>query len=887
MSVNVGPGAASLRGATPPGEVEEEIRADRARLRLLVEHLPVVAYTMDRVGGSESIRYVTGGIERLTGYTAEEWVSDPGLWMRVVHPNDRDAAMTAWTQTIDAGLPYEHEYRVVRPDGSLLWVREKAVPTVLADTIQVDGIFEDVTERRLAQQRALIAEERMRELVNQVSAVFYEEMPGGPDEPTIYVSPQVEEILGVSVDEYVADPAWWIDHVHPGDRERIVAEFDAQLAGVPGAPEFTEYRLVRPDGSVVWLNDRTTVTRDAAGLPEFVRGVMFDVTAQKLAESRMAETEERYRNLVEHMPAVTYTWEVGAVAGSAVYYTSPQIHVLLGYTVEEWEKDPDAWMTFIHPDDRDRVLSATALAESTGARFLAEYRFVHKDGHTVWVHDEATLLRRDPTGKPWLLQGVMFDITHRVEADRALQESLRRFQALAEGAPVGIFLTDPGGSCTYVNERWCEAAGRPAASALGRGWAEAFHPDDRDRVSAEWRTAAETGAEFVSEYRFQRPNGEVRWVNGHAVALLDAEGEPAGHVGTIEDITERRAAEEQLRLIRSAVEHTAQGVIVMEHAAGGDDTTIVYVNPASEAVTGYREDELVGRSPRMLLERRGGESQPALLPLPEAGVTGEVELRRKDGTTILIEWSASPIQQRRGRSSHVVAVVRDVTGVRQAERGLQESIEALRTADAEQRRLVIQLVETQEHELDRMAGGIEDRSLQQMAAVRMRMETLRRSVSDPDQLGALDKVESSVSLAVGHLRGLLSELRPRELATEGLAGAIRSYLAGLDGSLRVSLEGELGAEPAPSQQATAFRIVQEAVAFAAGSRGATRLRVVLAAGEDGFTVRILDDGAAWRADAPSTMRDRARLAGGRCTIGEAEGEAVVQLWLPPFAPSGP
>jgi two-component system sensor histidine kinase UhpB len=321
----------------------------------------------------------------------------------------------------------------------------------------------------------------------------------------------------------------------------------------------------------------------------------------------------------------------------------------------------------------------------------------------------------------------------------------------------------------------------------------------------------------------------------------------------------------------------------MESAGHDAPPRIAYVNPAVEAITGYRAAELVGRSTQLLFAiDEAGEADRR--NRAGSGASGELELLRKDGSRMRVEWSASPIPDDAGLGTHLVAVVRDVTGLRAVERDLRESLEGLRTVDAEQRRLVTQLVEAQELELDRMAEGIEDRSLQQMTAVRMRMETLRRSVSDPDQLGALDKLESSVTQAVGQLRGLLSELRPRELATEGLAAAIRSYLDGLDGSLRTSVEGGFVTEPAPSQQATAFRIVQEAVAFAVGSRGATRLAVTLASDDEGFTVRVHDDGAAWSLEAPSTMGDRARLAGGRCTVEASEGGgAIVDLRLPAIA----
>ena len=121
---------------------------------------------------------------------------------------------------------------MVRRDGTQLWVREKAVKTTRNGRELVDGIFEDVTERRLAQDRLAAAEQRTHDLVEQVPAVLYEELPGSVSE-TSYVSLQIRELLDVSPETYIEDPSWWLDHLHPDDRDRMVEEADA-YATTPG-----------------------------------------------------------------------------------------------------------------------------------------------------------------------------------------------------------------------------------------------------------------------------------------------------------------------------------------------------------------------------------------------------------------------------------------------------------------------------------------------------------------------------------------------------------------------------------------------------------------------------------------------------------------------------
>lgn len=733
--------------------IEAALAEDHERIRLLVEHLPVVTYTVDQDGPREQVRYVTGSIQRLTGYTAEEWVGDSDLWFQVVHPEDRADAIEEWHRTIDASLPYDREYRMVRRDGGVLWVREKAAATTHEGRVHIDGILEDISERRFAQDQ-------------------------------------------------------------------------------------------------------------------------------------LAHAEAKYRALIEQLPLITYVWEVAPEpGGDTAHYTSPQVTSILGYSLEEWNIEPEGWRRLIHPDDRDRIRAAVARSEETGEPFVEEYRYLHgADGHAVWVHDESVLLRLRADGRPWLFQGVMYDITTRVEGDRALQESLARFRALAEGAPVGIYTTDDRGERTYVNGHWCEVAGIDAASAMESGWMQAVHPDDRDRVSTAWEGAVAAGAEFAADLRFLRPDGEVRWVRIRAAAVHGARNELTGFVGTVEDVTQRRVVEEQLRLIRSAVEHTGNAVVIAELGSGNEPAPLVYVNPAFTTMTGFASAEVLGRPTSIIIENEGPEfaaRRSRLRRGPEEEI--EVRLIRKDGSRFPAVGIVSPIQDEAGRFSHIVAVMRDVTDIKEAERGLRQSLEDLRQVDAERRVAIAQIMEVQEQELDRMAEGIEDRSLQQMAAVRMRMETLRRNLSDPAQLGSLEKLESSVDLAVGQLRGLLSELRPRALTAQDLAAAIGQYLDRLEG-VDTEVRGRLSSEPDAPQRSTAFRIVQEVVATAVETGTVTSIRVELAEATQGFEVRIVDDRAPGGADAPSTIRDRAGLAGGRCTMHEETGGATTELWLPLRAP---
>jgi len=137
-------------------------------------------------------------------------------------------------------------------------------------------------------------------------------------------------------------------------------------------------------------------------------------------------------------------------------------------------------------------------------------------------------------------------------ADLASSEA--RFRTLSDSSPVGIFQTDPSGRCLYTNARWQALMGLSLEESLGEGWSRCIHPDDRDRVLQEWRRCAQGGREFDGELRVVTPAGANRWVRACSAIVRGPEGAVTEHVGTVEDITQRRQADEALRKAKEAAE---------------------------------------------------------------------------------------------------------------------------------------------------------------------------------------------------------------------------------------------------------------------------------------------------------------------------------------------
>jgi PAS domain S-box-containing protein len=160
-----------------------------------------------------------------------------------------------------------------------------------------------------------------------------------------------------------------------------------------------------------------------------VLGVSLDVTDRMWEPGTLFETEAKYRGLIETLPAVTYVDPLDEWSDSL--YVSPQIEDLLGVAADEWLTDPKAWRRHVHPDDVDRAWDTYVAARDAGASYEQEYRMLHRDGRVVWVGERGVVLR-DADGRPWVVQGVIVDITERKNAEQEVQRAWERERQVSE-----------------------------------------------------------------------------------------------------------------------------------------------------------------------------------------------------------------------------------------------------------------------------------------------------------------------------------------------------------------------------------------------------------------------------------------------------------------------
>ena len=325
-----------------------------------------------------------------------------------------------------------------------------------------------------------------------------------------------------------------------------------------------------------------------------------------------------------------------------------------------------------HPEDADADIDAMA-SMAAGAResHTAEKRFIRPDGSILWTQLAVTLIREG--GEPVAFLSQMIDISDRKVFEEALATSEERFRSLSAAAPNGIYALDLQGRLLYANDRLVELTGLDHDQLAGTGWLRMVHPDDRERVVSESGPQARD-RRLTLEFRVVRPGGEVRWVRSRASPLLGRNGEQAGFVGSLEDVTNELEAIRELAAREAEFRMLAENSsdFLARHAADG---TYRYCSPACEAITGYRPEELVGTSSFRIIAREDEEAVRAyarLLLERDDPATATYRVRSKDGELRWLETTARAVRDDEG-VREIVSVTRDISDRKQAEMELSHA----------------------------------------------------------------------------------------------------------------------------------------------------------------------------------------------------------------------
>jgi diguanylate cyclase (GGDEF)-like protein/PAS domain S-box-containing protein len=508
--------------------VAEELRRNEARYRAIVTGSPVALFAVDPEGVftlSEGNGLEVLGLEpgKVVGRSIFELYGDtPQIVdnVRLALGGRRSSAVVE----VD-GMAFDTWYSPFRENGSFSGVI---------------GVITDVTERKRVYDRLSESERRLSTLLSNAPAYLYR-CRNEPSWPNEFVSDYALELTGYTPEELTDGSVMFGDLIVEEDRERVWEEVQAALAG---RRRFVhQYAIRREDGKIRHVEESGQGIYGEDGEVEAIEGVVYDVTERVRVEEALKDTEERYRTLVERIPAVTF---IDRVEGSnQPLYISPQIEAMVGYTPEEWMAGR-LWRERLHPNDKERILASDRRFEAEGEPVDEEYRLLAKDGSVVWVREE-TVLVRDEAGEPLFVQGILSNVTERKRAEEALRRSEASLAEAQRIAQVGSW----GWDFTTGEVWWSDETFRiygfapqefvPSFEKVMEG----VHPDDTELFRHNIDGALHRGERYDFEHRIVRPEGEVRVVHRQG-EVVRGEGEPLMMVGTVHDITERKALEEQL-----------------------------------------------------------------------------------------------------------------------------------------------------------------------------------------------------------------------------------------------------------------------------------------------------------------------------------------------------
>jgi PAS domain S-box-containing protein len=439
------------------------------------------------------------------------------------------------------------------------------VTDVIERTVINAALDREQVERKRLEEVREAEQERLLRLLNASPSVIYSFKASGDYAPT-FVSKNLKRVFGYDQSEYLDNPDFWRDRVHPDDLSRVEAEI-ARLFG--NGFHALEYRFRRKDGSYCWVNDEQHLIRGENGEPLEIVGSWSDVTARKAAEEAKAAAHARLSQLLTAAPAVIYSFK--ASGDYAPTFISDNIERLLGYKPSEYLENPDFWRDRVHPDDLGRVTAEFSRIFDSGYHAY-EYRFLRSDGTYCWVNDQLHLIR-DTSGNPIEIVGSWSDISARKLAEEAQHESERRLVDAIESIGEGFAFYDADDRLALCNTRYREM----------------LHADGIDEIAV--------GTAFESIVR-------------NAVAT--------GRVSEAGPIHAEQWIEDRLARHRNpgspTIQHRSDGrwIQVSERRVGGGGTVAVYSD-----ITELKEnEERVAKAHRLILEslRYASRIQSAMLP---------------------------------------------------------------------------------------------------------------------------------------------------------------------------------------------------------------------------------------------------------------------------------
>jgi PAS domain S-box-containing protein len=644
---------------------EEALRESEERYRDLLENANDLIQSVTPEG---SLIYVNRAWRETLGYSEEEI---PGLsLMDIIHPDSKAHCAETFQRVMAGGDIERVEAMFVAKDGRTITV-EGSVNCSFKDgkPVATRGIFRAITQHKQAEEALRIKDRAIASSTNAIAIA-------DPEGNLTYVNASFLSLWGYVEQEVLGKPAtgFWTMEERASE---VVQELRWEGSWIG------ELVARKKDGSLFYVQLSASMVTNEAGEPVCIMGSFVDITERRQALQALRNQTHDLGERVKEL--------------NCLYGISNLVH------------RPDLSLEEILQETVDLIPPGWQYPEVTCARITLEGQEFRTENfsETVWRQTSDIIVNGERSGavevcyleerresdegsflpeKGDLINAIaerLGRVIERRQAEEALRESEERFRTLASSAPIGIMLVDGEKGVVYCNERFLSIFGSSWENVMGFGWVKSLHPAEREAFLDERSKAMAEGREFIREFRLVTPQGETRWLSVHTTPLLSQEGASNTRVGTIEDISERRRAEQALRESEERLRNVLDVSRDLIYRLNLQTHTYEYVSPSVLRLVGFAPQEIIAMGLEGVRERFHPEDRDRfgthLSRLPDDTLEGHeaptVEYRWKcrDGEYRWLSDNRAFVLDEGGKALTLVGTVRDVTEDKQVEEALRES----------------------------------------------------------------------------------------------------------------------------------------------------------------------------------------------------------------------
>lgn len=640
-------------------ENEEKLRETNYMLQLSIEASNLGIWVHDF---KENKIFRSGKWAEMLGYSKDEISNHVDDWKKLIHPEDKQYVEKLIKEHEEGKTPeFKVEHRLLCKSGNFKWILNQGKVTERDENgkpIKAAGIHLDIDEIKTTQEALRESEERYRLIADNTAdniSVL------GLDLKIQYVSPSIFQLRGYTVDEAMNQTLEQI--LTPESLKKVLTIFEKELAEeLSGNIDLNRSILVeleeyKKNGSIIWVELKASFIRDDSNKPVGIIVITRDITERKYFEEKLRETNYMLQIAIDASNLGVWFQDFH----NGKIYRSDKWAEMIGYLPEEVQNVTDEWLKFVHPDDLKLVEdSINAHKNGLAEEFKVEHRMQCKTGEYKWILNHGRITERDENGKPMKAAGIHLDIDEIKTTQEALLKSEERFQYAAKATSDVIYDWDLVTKEGVFSEAYSIFFGYKIRKESFDSWKKKIHPDDFNRaVNYTQDIINKSGTTWVCEYRFKNNSGNYANILDRGYVIRDNEGKPIRLIGTIMDITDRKRAEEELRILFRAIEQSQVSVVITDK-----EGNIEYINPHFTKTTGYSFHEVSGENPRILKsEKFTPKEYEEMWKQLSSGKqwSGVFHNKKKSGELFWESASISPITNDKGEITHYVAVKEDIT----------------------------------------------------------------------------------------------------------------------------------------------------------------------------------------------------------------------------------